>query len=115
MNTVFNKSKNILITKNVNLAQSFWARGKGLLGRDQLGVDEGLWIRPCNNIHTFFMKFAIDCVFLDKSLTVVRVSSDVKPWKIVGPIWRASSVIEFPSGFASLNNIEVGDQLYVGN
>ncbi len=115
MNTLYNKTKNLLITKDVHLAQSFWARGKGLLGRKHLGVEEGLWIRPCNNIHTFFMNFAIDCVFLDKSLTVVRVSSDVRPWRVVGPIWKAASVIEFPSGFAGLKNIEVGDQLYVGN
>lgn len=96
-------------------ARGFLSRGKGLLGRTHLPQDGGLWIHRCNSIHTFFMKFPIDCVFVDKNLTVKAIYSDVKPWRLLLPVWGASSVFELASGTASRMSIQVGDQLYVGS
>lgn len=104
-----------LICEHVELAESFWARGKGLLGRKSLPAQSCLWIKPCNNIHTFFMKFTIDCVFVNKKLQVEKVESKVRPFKIKGPFWKAHSVFEFSEGTIELFNIQVGDQLYVVN
>ncbi len=108
-----NLHKNTLISQ-LTEARSFKERTVGLIGRTSLSADEALWIHRCNSIHTFFMKFAIDCVFLDKSLRVKAVHSNVSPWKLVLPVWGAQSVIEMTSGRAADLDIKVGDQLYVG-
>jgi uncharacterized membrane protein (UPF0127 family) len=115
MSMLHNRSKNEIILNKLEIAESFFARGRGLLGRNDFNFGEGLWIRPCNNIHTLFMKFSIDCVFIDSKMRVTKIVHQLKPWRVVGPIWKSSSVIELPSGFAASKNIEVGDELYVGN
>ena len=99
---------------NLEVAKSFTSRGKGLLGRSSLAEDCALWIHHCNSIHTFFMKFAIDCVFVDKNLKVKAVYQDVRPWRLILPVWGASSVIEMASGTSRKLKISVGDQLNVG-
>jgi uncharacterized membrane protein (UPF0127 family) len=104
-----------LLIENLETAQSFLSRAKGLLGRKEMSAQQALWIKPCNNIHTFFMSFAIDCVFLDKEMKIRNIVPDVTPYKLIGPFWKSSSVIEFKSGFAAAKNLKVGDQLYVVN
>src|ERR1700680_1594315 len=59
-------------------------RRKGLLGRQELPAGEGLWIRPCEAVHTFGMQFPIDLVYLDRNLRVKKVRSDVRPWRPSG-------------------------------
>lgn len=102
-----------LLLEKIELAESFMSRGKGLLGRKNMAENHGLWIKPCNNIHTFFMKFSIDCIFVDRSMHVTRVIHDVKPFRMVGPYWKSHSVIETKAGFAKKYNVNKGDQLYV--
>jgi uncharacterized membrane protein (UPF0127 family) len=109
-----NRTKNQQLISGLRVATSEWARGKGLLGTKSLGAEEALLIPRCNSIHTFFMNFAIDCVFLDKNQCVKAIYTDVKPYRVVWPVWGARSVIEFSSGRAKELNIEVGDQLHVG-
>ncbi|MFN3455389.1 MAG: DUF192 domain-containing protein [Pseudobdellovibrio sp.] len=103
----------LLLVEKLEIAESFWARGKGLLGRKILPDGDALWIKPCNNIHTFFMRFTIDCVFIDEKLQVTHVSEGVKPFRVVGPYWKAVSVLEFPAGAAQKWDLQKGDQLYV--
>ena len=114
MTALLNKTTNQELIANLEVAKTFWSRGKGLLGRSSLAEEQALWIHQCNSIHTCFMKFAIDCVFVDKNLKVKAIYRDVKPWRLVLPIWGASSVIEMASGTSSKLKISVGDQLYVG-
>ena len=102
-----------LLLDHVAMAESFFSRGKGLLGCSSLEPNQGLWIKPCNNIHTFFMKFSIDCIFVDRRMHVIKVIHDVKPFRIIGPYWKSHSVFEVNTGFAHRNNINVGDQFYV--
>lgn len=104
-----------LLVDHLMVAESFWERGKGLLGRKSLAEGEALWINPCNNIHTFFMKFAIDCIFVDSKMEIKNIAKNVTPFRIAGPYWRASSVIETPSGFVDAKKLKVGDHLYVVN
>ncbi len=87
-------------------------RSKGLLGRESLAQDEGLWIVPCPMIHTFFMKFAIDVLFLDKSLKVVRVIEGLKPWRVSPWVLRAHSVLELAGGSLK-GSVAVGDVLEI--
>jgi uncharacterized membrane protein (UPF0127 family) len=88
------------------------SRLRGLLGRSGLGAGEGLLIRPASAIHTLFMRFAIDVVFIDRSGVVVKVVSALRPWRLaVGR--RARCVLELAAGEAAARQIRPGDVLLV--
>ncbi len=110
-----NRTKNIILAEEVVKATSFWQRAKGLLGKASLAKNSTLWILRCNSIHTFFMKFPIDVVFVDKNLRVCTVMTNIKPWRLASSLWRAHSVFEFASPQPVLKQIEKGDMLYVGD
>lgn len=88
-----------------------WFRMKGLLGRNGLDEGEAIWIRPCNSIHMFFMKFAIDAVFLDKENRIVRLYEPIRPWAATPIIWAAHSVVEMRAGDASRYGLQKGKRL----
>ncbi len=113
--TLINKSKNMTILQDLYEAKSFWSRTKGLLGRSSLGDQEGLWIRRCNSIHTFGMKFAIDCIFIDRQMCVKKICAEIKPFRLIWPVWGATSVIETAAGATTRLRIQKGDVLDVGN
>jgi uncharacterized protein len=104
-----------LIIDHLELAESFWQRGRGLLGRKNLESNRALWIKPCNNIHTFFMKFSIDCIFVDSKMQIKKIAKNVPPFRFVGPYWKSFSVIETAAGFADKKQLNIGDHLYVVN
>ncbi|NJM09656.1 MAG: DUF192 domain-containing protein [Bdellovibrionaceae bacterium] len=107
------KSGNKTLIPHLEVADTLWTRTKGLLGRESLPAGNALWILRCNSVHTFFMNFAIDLVFVDRQLVVKKTLSRVKPWSLVLPVWRATSVIELSEGFLENNPIRVGEQLHV--
>lgn len=108
-----NGEKAILATA-LGTAENFVSRSVGLLGRDSLPIGEGLWIKRCNSIHTFFMRFPIDAVFVDNKLKVVAVHKGLKPWRVTRLHFKASSVFELPAGtIAGLKGFAVGDQLAI--
>lgn len=113
MTKLYSKKTSKTIVPKLEVASALWPRMKGLLGRDQLAPDQALWIHRCNSIHTFFMRFPIDLIFVDRHLVVRKTVKQVPPWRIVLPVWRASSVIELSAGFLDNNPISVGEQLYV--
>lgn len=86
----------------------FLFRMRGLLGRNRLPHGTGIWLKPCNSIHMFFMKFSIDALFLDRNLRVVRVVSNLRPWSLVWPVKGACSCVELPAGTAEESGIEPG-------
>ncbi|MBC7644384.1 MAG: DUF192 domain-containing protein [Thermoleophilia bacterium] len=102
-----------MITPRLERADHMWSRMRGLLGRRSLATDEGLWITPCNSIHMMFMRFSIDVIFVDADLQVVRVHSNVAPWRFARGGKHAKSVLELPAGKAAFFNIRVGDRLTV--
>ena len=77
-----------------------------------MASSEGLWIVPCPMIHTFFMKFPIDVLFLDRSLKVVRVLEDLKPWRLSPWVFSAHSVLELAGG-SLRGSVKVGEQLEI--
>jgi len=103
-----------LLFSDLVLAKTFWQRTVGLLNRRELSPHEALWIRKCNWIHTFFMKFAIDCIFLDEKGSVKKIYHNVQPWRLAGPAWGADSVIEIAAGQALQKNVNVGETLICG-
>ncbi|MBI4347952.1 MAG: DUF192 domain-containing protein [Elusimicrobia bacterium] len=93
-----NKTQGRVVADRVERADTAAARSKGLLGRDSMEAGEGLWIVPCPMIHTFFMRFPIDVLFLDKQNRVVRVIESLKPWRLSPWVFRAHSVLELAGG-----------------
>jgi hypothetical protein len=85
---------------------------KGLLGRRSLRAGEGLLIRPAPSIHTFFMRFAIDAVFLGRDGDVLKVADNVKPWR-ARSCRGARAVLELAAGEAKRHGISRGDRLAV--
>ncbi|WP_051591215.1 DUF192 domain-containing protein [Bacillus sp. UNC438CL73TsuS30] len=96
---------------SIKLADSFFARLKGLMFRKEQLIEEGLWISPCNSIHMCFMHFEIDAVFLSYKGEIVKVVERLKPWSFVKPIKEAYSVIELPAGAISQLGLKQGDIL----
>jgi len=108
----FNRTRGSVVAGQVVKAGDFDSRSRGLLGRTQMAPEEGLWIVPCPMIHTFFMRFAIDVLFLDRGLKVVRVLEGLKPWRLSPWVFRAHSVLELAGG--SLRGAAAaGDQLEI--
>src|SRR4029079_2687745 len=99
-----------VVCERVALADSPVTRMRGLLGRDGLEQGEGLLLRPAASIHTFFMRFPIDAVFLDKSLVVVGIEDAIDPWRTAKQR-GAKSVLELPAGESSRRGLAVGDRL----
>jgi uncharacterized protein len=87
-----------------------WARMRGLLGRDDLPRGEGVLLRPAGSIHTFFMRFPIDVVFLDDDRCVMTIEREVGPWRTVSER-RAAAVLELPGGECDRIAIREGVQL----
>ena len=93
------------------VAENLWTRSWGLLGRRGLPEDQGLWIRKCKYVHTIFMKFAIDVVYLAADGKVVKTCSGLKPFRFSAGGRRADSVLELPAGFLDRRNMAVGEKL----
>jgi uncharacterized membrane protein (UPF0127 family) len=89
-------------------------RRKGLLGRQGLAPGEGLWILPCEAIHTFGMQFPIDLVYLDRKMCVRKVKGQVRPWRLSACL-SAHSVLELAPGTISATQTRPGDMIEVSS
>lgn len=105
-----NLTRNSELAADVEIAGSGGDRRKGLLGRKSLPVGEGLWIVPCEAVHTFFMRFAIDLIYLDRKHRVVKTKENVRPWRLSACL-RAHSVLELPAGSIRKSQTIPGDIL----
>jgi uncharacterized membrane protein (UPF0127 family) len=95
------------------MADNMWTRMKGLIGSQPLQPGEGLVILPCNSIHTHFMGFSIDVLYVNKSHEVVAEDRAMPPWRF-GRIHRSARyVIELPPGSIDSTGTQPGDQLQV--
>jgi uncharacterized protein len=94
------------------VASSIGRRMLGLLGHKELAPDEGLLLKPGNSIHTFFMRFPIDAVFLDRDARVLKVVPALRPGRIAGAA-RARAVLELPAGRAAAAGVQVGERLVI--
>jgi len=108
--TIRNVTRGTVLARNVATADDAATRRKGLLSRTGLGVEDGLWIVPCESVHTFFMKFAIDLVYLDRSKRVKKVSRNVGPWRMSACL-SAVSILELAPGTIDRSQTRRGDQL----
>lgn len=106
-----NSTRGTQLASEAHAASGFWSRLIGLLGRSSLPAGEALVLDPCSSIHTAFMRFAIDVVYVDRSGQVVKVVPKLKPFRVSGVLRGASSVIELPSGTIASSGTAPGDQL----
>ena len=99
-----------VVCERCELAVTMASRMKGLLGRKELPIGAGLWIRPASSIHMFFMRFPIDAVFLDRDLRVLGIAESLRPWRVA---WRrgAHVVLELPAGEAARRQLRAGERL----
>ena len=91
-------------------------RGRGLLGRDHLEPDQGMLfvagrLSPFMWMHMFFMRFAIDIVFLDGADTVIRIDHQLKPWRISSLVFGARKALELAAGAAERSRTQEGDRV----
>jgi uncharacterized protein len=113
----FNVTRDRPIVTNGWIADNAIQRMRGLLGFDHLEKDEGLLLRPGNSIHMCGMKFAIDVIFVDRRLKVVRIAENLPPqprwtfWRMTAGGWRAHSCFELPVGAVKQSQTHIGDQL----
>lgn len=101
----------VVVIAEIRTAVRFHERLLGLMGRAPLGPGRGLLLRPCRAIHTAFMRFPIDVIFLDASHRVVRRVNGVCPWRLVWGGWRAESVVELQTGWLPAGAVRAGDAL----
>jgi uncharacterized membrane protein (UPF0127 family) len=107
---VKNLTKSSVLADRAGVANTPETRNRGLLKHVSLEKGDGLWISPTQAVHMFFMKFALDLVYLDRQKKVVKVRRNLKPWRISGAL-KARSVLELPVGTIDDSRTEVGDQL----
>ncbi len=98
----------------VELTENPVERMWGLLGRKRLPVGHAMWFDPCASVHTFFMQFPIDLVFLSRSLMVTEVRIGVKPWRAVFGSNGARSVLEAQTGWLRPEYLKIGSQYTQG-
>ena len=107
---VRNQTRQTVLASRADVADTSERRRVGLLKHTSLAPGEGLWIAPCESVHTFFMKFPIDLVYLDKRLRVRKVRHAVRPWRLSACL-TAHSVLELPAGSVAETGTVAGDEL----
>jgi uncharacterized protein len=102
-----------VLASRLERPRTFVGRGLGLMFRRSLAPGAGIWMAPCNGIHTFFMRFPIDVVFMDRQQRVVRVYPGLRSWRMVPLVFVAHSVVELPAGTLERIPLARGEQLAV--
>jgi len=106
---VTNETRGTLLAEQCRIARSLRDRTVGLLGTSSLPPGHGLWIERSPSIHMFFMRYAIDVVFVDDSGRVIRVVERLRPWRIVAWVRGARDCIELPAGSVGPTGTVAGD------
>ncbi|SRR6266568_804148 len=109
---ILNLTRTTEVARSVEVARSGAKRSKGLLGRKGLAPGEGMWIVPCEAVHTFFMQFSLDLVYLDRKLRVKKVRTNVPPWRFSACL-SAHSIVELPCGAIHDSQTVAGDMLQI--
>lgn len=108
---ILNQTRNTVLAQNAILANTILSGMVGLLKHTSLPQGEGMLIAPAHSIHMFFMKFAIDAIFIDRNNVVVGLVRNIKPFQLSPYFWRASAVIELPAGTINQTQTQHNDQI----
>ena len=107
-------TRGTVVVPRVRPAARVHERFLGLMGRPSLESGAGLWLSPCRSIHTWFMRFAIDVIFMDRSGTVLRIARAVRPWRLVWAPRGTHSVLEVAAGWLPHDVLRTGDRVEIG-
>lgn len=108
---LYNVTKKNTVVENLRIAKNFSERFWGLMFKKRIAANEGLMLLGCNGIHTCFMRFAIDVVFMDINHQVISIKEKIRPWRNSGIIHKAYMTLELPEGTISNKGISIGDIL----
>lgn len=108
---ILNTTRGTCVARHVEVAGTYFKRGVGLMFRSALAPEHGMWIEPCAWIHSGFMRFPFDALFVDKNRKVIFLIKSMKPWRISPWVKGGDAVLELPAGAIALSQTEVGDQL----
>ena len=108
---VFNQTRNLPLMTRGRLANTFWTRLRGLLGTSSLAREEGLILVGEKSIHTLFMRFPIDVIYVDKNYKVIRTDINMVPYRLGPFVAQSAYVLEMPVGVIAETATQVGDQL----
>jgi hypothetical protein len=106
-----NQTRGVVLATEVEVAERFFARLLGLMGRPPLPPGRALLIRPCDGIHTCFMRAPIDAVFLDDEGRVIAALGPLAPWRLTRVYPRATAVLELGAGTVAATGTAAGDQV----
>lgn len=109
--TLLDVDRGLPVARAVERADGFRRRLVGLLGRSSLGPEEGLWIEPCDSVHTFFMRFPLDLAFVDRRGVVLRRVDALPPWRATRLHARARACVELSAGTLARAGVEEGARL----
>jgi uncharacterized membrane protein (UPF0127 family) len=109
----WNHTRQEPLADRVRVARSLWSRTRGLLGTRELPKGEGLLIEPCNAIHSFWMQYAFDALFLKRDGEIVHAISRMRPQRMSRPVFSAHSVLELPAGTIEATATRTGDRVRV--
>jgi len=110
---IINLTKNQVLAEEVLLSTNFLKRLKGLLGYKSLEKNQAMILRPANSVHTFFMRFPIDVLFVDRNKIVVKIFRNMKPFKVTGVYLKSAFVIESSAGVIDSTQTAEGDCLQI--
>jgi uncharacterized membrane protein (UPF0127 family) len=111
LHRVTNRSRDTIVGHRIRVARSSVDRTVGLLRTPKLNAGEGLWIERSPSIHMFFMRYAIDAIFVTADGRVTKVVKNLKPWRVVWWARGARDCLELPVGTVAASQTEVGDRL----
>ncbi|GAM15625.1 DUF192 domain-containing protein [Mesobacillus selenatarsenatis] len=106
-----NESNGIELAADVKIADTFFSRFKGLMLTDSLPVGHGLYIQPCRSIHTFFMNYSIDVLYINENYEIVGADEQLEPAKMGKRYKGAYSVFELPEGTIMNTGTKVGHSI----
>jgi uncharacterized protein len=93
------------------VADTFWSRLRGLMGRKNIPADYGLLLLPCNSVHMCFMRFAIDVIYLDKEWKILKIVRGLPPWCGLSFCYGAAAVLEVAAGAARCHGYRKGEKI----
>ncbi len=109
--SVINQTSHQELGDQIREAKTFFQRARGLLGKKTLNKGEGLYIPNCRSIHTFFMRFPIDVVFIDKNNRIIKKASKLMPFRMTFGPFRTAGVLELTAGTLNDNRCNTGDKI----
>jgi uncharacterized protein len=111
----FNVTRQSFLATQLTVADTHYARLVGLVGRPKSRFvrGAGLWIVPCHGVHTMFMHYPIDVVYLDDEKRVIRIEHSVSPWRVTPVLVEAATVLELPAHTAWDTGTMLGDQIEI--